>query len=106
MSLEQHILTVWQQQSYYPIPELPLIHYAGEYMATIDDTQDFVRFMNAGGQIFLTLRKNIYLAKPPDLAIGNVVYACDKAYPILCGPSHGSEEERDNFVLNNIAYML
>jgi len=104
MSFSQRIIAVWTS-SIYPAPKVPLIFYEGEYMATVDDSDNFLRFMSAGGQIFLALNTNCQYGKP-DPAIGDVVYMCSKVDPILCSPTRGPNSNKDIFVLKNIAPLL
>lgn len=104
MSLSQQILRVWSFSQYDP-PAIPLIFYDNEYMLTIDDSQTFLRFMAADGQIFLSLRNYCQLGEPP-ASVGDSVYMCEKVDPILCGPIDGPGSDRDWFVLNNIVPLL
>lgn len=104
MSLSQRILQVWTL-SPYPPPKVPLIFYEEEYMATVDDSETFLRFMSVDGQIFLALNTNCQLGKPT-ADIGESVYVCTKVDPILCAPVPGPSSVRDFFVLNNIAPLL
>ena len=104
MSLSQRIIQIWATSPYNP-PHTPLIYYEGEYMATVDDTQTFLRFMSSDGQIFLALNQNCQLAQP-DPTIGDAVYYCTKVDPILCSPTKGPDSIKDLFVLNNIAPLL
>jgi hypothetical protein len=104
MSLSQRIFQVWASSPYTP-PKVPLIFYENEYMATVDDSQIFLRFMSSDGQIFLALNNNCQLGKP-DPTIGDSVYICRKVDPILCSPTAGLDSIRDLFVLNNITPLL
>ena len=104
MSLSQQVLQIWTRSGYQP-PSVPLIFYENEYMATVDDTGTFLRFISSDGQIFLALNTNCQLAKPDD-DIGDTIYFCKKVDPILCAPVKGPEYVKDLFVLNNIAPLL
>jgi hypothetical protein len=104
MSLSQYISQIWAQSQYVP-PQIPLIIHDNEYMAIIDDSQPFLRFMSSDGQIFLALNTNCQIAQP-DITIGNAIYMCTKIDPILCSPTRGPGSSRDIFVLNNIAPLL
>jgi len=104
MSLSKRILDIWNSSSF-PTPKVPLIFYDNEYMATIDDSETFFRFMSSDGQIFLAINNNCQYGKP-DSNIGDVVYVCSKVDPILCSPTPGPNSYKDNFVLKNIAPLL
>lgn len=104
MSLSQHILQVWGTSQYVP-PKVPLIFYNDEYMATIDDSVIFLRFMSSDGQIFLALNNNCQLGKP-DPAIGDNIYICSKIDPILCSPTGGPSNMKDLFVFKYIIPLL
>lgn len=104
MSLSQRIYQVWTTSQYTP-PKVPLILYYNEYMATVDDSDTFLRFISSDGQIFLALNTHCQLARP-DPTIGDAVYVCSKVSPILCSPTGGPESIRDLFVLNNISPLL
>jgi len=101
MSLSQYVLQIWKKSNYAP-PRIPLLFYGNEYMAVIDDTQVFLRFMSSDGQIFLALNFNCEVGQ----TMGDSVYVCNKIDPILCSPSNGPESSKDIFVLNNIAPLL
>ena len=104
MSLSQRIYQVWSSSQYNP-PQIPLIYYDNEYMATVDDSETFIRFMSSDGQIFLALNNYCQLGNPPPI-IGDNVYVCSKVSPILCSPTSGPTSTRDVFVLNNITPLL
>lgn len=104
MSLSQRIYQVWETYQYKP-PTVPLIFYENEYMATVDDSGRFIRFMSSDGQIFLALNTHCQIGKP-DPTIGDAVYVCGKVSPILCSPTSGPENIRDLFVLNNVSPLL
>lgn len=104
MSLSQRILDIWGSSSFTP-PNIQLIFNENEYMAVIEDSEDFLRFMSSDGQIFIALSKNCQHAKS-NPTIGDNVYVCTKVDPILCSPIHGPHNEKDIFVLNNIAPLL
>ena len=102
MSLSQRISQVWQGSNYTP-PRIPLIFHENEYMATIDDSGTFIRFMAHDGQIFLSMNKNCSLST---IYTGDSVYVCTKVDPILCSPTGGPNDVKDLFVMNKIAPML
>ena len=103
-NLSQRIFQVWAGARYNP-PVVPLIYYNEEYMAIINDSEQFIRFMSSDGQIFLALNSICQIATP-DPRIGNNVYVCTRVTPILCSPTKGLEGTRDLFVLNNIVPLL
>lgn len=104
MSLSQRILQVWATSPYAP-PKVPLIFYENEYMAIVDDSQLFLRFISGDGQIFVALNKNCQIHQA-DPSVINDVYVCTKVDPILCSPTSGPDSVRDLFVLNNIIPFL
>jgi hypothetical protein len=104
MSLSQRILQIWTASSYSP-PKILLIFNDNQYMATIDDSGPFLRFMSSDGQIFLSLNTHCRVGNP-DQKNGDAIYLCTKLDPILCSPTHGLEYSRDLFVLNNIAPLV
>lgn len=104
MSLSQRIYQVWSSSQYNP-PKVPLIYYDNEYMATVEDSEIFLRFMSSDGQIFLALNNYCQIGQA-DPSIGDSVYVCSKVSPILCSPTTGPESVRDLFVLNNITQLL
>jgi len=104
MSLLQRIHQVWVASSYTP-PKIELIFYEGGFMATVDDSGTFLRFIAIDGQIFLALNQNCQLIKPAP-SVGDNIYFCTKVDPILCSPTGGPNGARDIFVLNNIIPLL
>lgn len=104
MSLSAKILQIWST-SLYTAPTVPLIYNDNEYLATVEDSDIFLRFMSADGQIFLALNNKCQLVKPPP-TIGNNVYVCTKVDAISCSPTSGPQTARDLFVLNKIAPLL
>lgn len=104
MSLSQRILQIWTSSPHTP-PKIPLIYYDNEYMATVDDSATFLRFMSIDGQIFLAFNQNCQHANA-DPRIGDTVYLCTKVDPILCSPTGGPNSTRDLFVLNKITPLL
>lgn len=104
MSLSQRVLQVWAT-SQYLAPRVPLIFYENEYMATVDDSGIFFRFMSTDGSIFVALNRNCQANTAP-ATVGDTVYVCTKVDPILCSPSTGPESIRDIFVLNHIVPLL
>lgn len=104
MSLSQYILKIWSQSQYEP-PVIPLIFHENQYMATVEDSQTFLRFISSDGQIFLALNTNCQIGQP-DPSIGDTIYMCSKVDPILCSPTKGPDSIKDLFVLNNIAQLL
>lgn len=104
MSLSQQIINIWTASPYSP-PKIPLIFHENQYMATVSDTDTFLRFISVDGQIFLALNFNCKQAAP-DPSIGNSVYICSKVDPILCSPTSGPDNARDIFVLNKIIPLL
>lgn len=105
-TISDSILSLWNTSNYSP-PSIPVIYSDNEYMAVIEDSGDFIRFMSSDGQIFLTLNQNnnCQLAVP-DQIVGTHVYFCEKITPILCSPTAGVNGDRDFFVLNNIVPLL
>jgi len=104
MSLSQKIFNIWAT-SQFTAPKIPLIFYENEYMATVSDDENFLRFMSIDGQIFLALNVNCQYAQA-DPTIGETVYICRKVDPILCSPTTGPNSVKDYFVLNNIVSLL
>ena len=113
MSLSQRILKIWRQSQYLP-PRVPLLFYDNEYMAVVDDTQSFLRFISSDGQIFLALNTHCQISKidepyfpgKPATTVGDTIYVCSKIDPILCSPTSGPESIKDIFVLNYITPLL
>jgi hypothetical protein len=104
MSLSDRLLQVWKSANLIP-PRVPLFYHDNQYMATIDDSSQLLRFMSVDGQIFVALNTNCQYGQP-DPSIGQQVYMCTKVTPILCSPTHGPESFRDLFVMNNIVPYL
>ena len=104
MSLSHRVLQIWSSSIHTP-PTIPLIFYDNEYMATVDDSGPFLRFMSIDGQIFLALNQNCHHANA-DPTIGDTVYLCTKVDPILCSPTSGPNSIKDLFVLNKITPLL
>jgi hypothetical protein len=98
MSLSQRILQIWNT-SQFKAPNVPLIYHDNQYMATVDDSTNFFRFMSADGQIFVALSTRCQIQGPG-------IYVCTKIDPILCSPVPGLQYGRDIFVLNNIAPLI
>lgn len=48
MSLSDQIQQVWAISAY-PSPKIHLIFYNDEYMATVDDSENFLRFISIDG---------------------------------------------------------
>lgn len=103
-SLSQRIDAIWKTSAHVP-PRVQLIYNDGEYMATVNDSDTFLRFMSSDGQIFIALNTNCNYARPAPV-IGDNVYVCTKVDPILCSPTGGPDSVRDLFVLNNIVHLL
>lgn len=82
-------------------PKIPYVYYDGEYMAVIDDSTQFIRFMDKEGQIYMAY--NAYCNVP---AGNNNIYQCQKVDPILCAPVPGLDYAKDTFVLQNIIPTL
>lgn len=99
MSIAQRIMAVWNSTngSLHTAPNIPLILNDNQYMAVIDDSTNFIRFMSVDGQIFLAL--NCPLG-------GDNFYICPKVNPILYSPTGGPNNSKDIFVLNNIIPLL
>lgn len=104
MSVSTRVLEVWRTSNY-PPPTIPLIYHDNQYMATISDQGDFVRFMGLDGGIWMALSKRCQQGQP-DPTIGTAVYICVQVTPILCAPTGGPEGDRDLFVLNSILPLL
>ena len=107
MSLSQRIYQIWNKSQHSP-PKIPLIFYENEYMAVVDDSGAFIRFVSPDGQIFLALNTYCQLIQPdssPRSLLDNI-YVCNKVTPILCSPTGSPKDNRDFFVLNNIIPLL
>lgn len=104
MDLSERLLQIWHSSSHIP-PRVPLLFHQNQYMATIDDSTQFLRFMSVDGQIFVALNTNCQYIQM-DSSIGTQVYMCNKISPIICAPSHGPNNIRDVFVLNHIIPSL
>lgn len=103
-SLSQYIDLIWKRSTF-PPPNIQLLYDNNEYFAVISDSEIFIRFMSADGQIFLALNTNCRRQTTTDLS-PQTFYFCSKIDPILCSPTEGPNNTRDLFVLNNIAPLL
>lgn len=102
--LSQYIGSIWEKSSYTP-PAVSLLYNDGEFMAVVDDSENFIRFMSADGQIFVSLNTNCTPNPSKNIPLESV-YLCSKVDAILCSPTEGPNSSRDLFVLKNIVPLL
>lgn len=103
MDLEEQIKQIWKDSNFI-IPKVFIIYYEKQYMAVINDSTDFIRFIRSSSEVYLAINK--YCQLEFDKNIGMDIYVCKKAVPILCSPFPGKAGILDNFVLGTITPML
>lgn len=103
MDLEEQIKNIWQNSNFIT-PKVFIIYFEKQYMAVINDSTNFIRFIRSSSEVYLAIDK--YCEIEFDKNIGMDIYVCKKAVPILCSPFPGKPGILDNFVLGSITPIL